>query len=63
MWFFNSKKPKSTNILNKNSEKINQFEIAKFFLGIVHVDDLRIDNLSTLAEYMRNTKQVFHLIF
>ncbi|EGR30343.1 hypothetical protein IMG5_134330 [Ichthyophthirius multifiliis] len=63
MWFFNSKKPKCTNILSKNSDKVNQFEIAKFFLGINHVDDLRIDNLSTLAEYIRNTKQNTSLVF
>lgn len=53
MWFFNTSKGKVPSILHKNSEKVNIFEICKFFLGISRPEELRIDNLSTLSEHSK----------
>ncbi|KAL4503210.1 hypothetical protein ABPG72_000816 [Tetrahymena utriculariae] len=56
-WFFNTSKGKVPQILHKNTDKVNHFEICKFFFGISRPEELRIDNLTSLSEYSKKIHQ------
>lgn len=56
LWLFNSKK-QSGSILKKNSDKLNPSEIVKSLCRIKSSDDYRLDQLSTLLELIKNSRQ------
>ena len=63
-WFFNSKKDRDHTILRKNTDKLNNYEIAKFFVLLTgQKSEWRIDNLPGLKDYLKvkkdNTPSVF----